>query len=280
MDELTLNFTRQALAPGDKEKVWLRIQNHIRQQRLQSPIAFSAVSKLWPKFYMGKITAATLAAVLAIIVIGGATKASEGSLPGDTLYSVKKVAEKVEKVLATSDEAKVKVGIKHAKRRLKEVQNLVAEKKESEIVTKALEELQITTEQVISAAAAAEPELRDNAASLVAEETTVLNGVKEQVEEAVKQVVQTVISASHESISKLQGSEQKTSEVQGRAVENDTAATSTPASPSPAKPRKPKIQDGKIESNIQIESVIKLTDPEGASQSGEPQVLSEPSAGF
>ena len=64
-----INLPRKILPPADKERVWLKIQNHIRQQRQQSQNGFQ-VSKLWPMFRVGKITAATLAAVLAIIVIG------------------------------------------------------------------------------------------------------------------------------------------------------------------------------------------------------------------
>lgn len=273
---------RKAIPEGQKETVWLKVQNHIRQTRLAMLQSREAAQqqiqghRLWPVFRFGKMVIFTLVVILAIAVLGGATKASEGSLPGDTLYTVKKAAESVEKALATSDEAKVKVGIKHAKRRLEEVQILVAEKKENKIVTDTLQDLQSTTEQVINAASAAQPELKDNAVNFVTEETKILDSVKDQVEGDVKQAVQDTIAVNQESVNKLKdaGTGQ---EVKGTATD-DTKTPGTPAT-SPQL-RKPKAKDGVLESGTQIHGVTKITEPDSNSETTEPEILPEPTLGF
>lgn len=277
--EIFAKLSRKSFEIGQKEKVWLVIQDYIRKQRLLG-LEAKDLSRGWPVFSLGRLAWAAFVVVLALGVIGGATKASEGSLPGDRLYTVKKVAEGVERVLATSDQAKVKVGIKHAKRRLGEVKIMVAENKQTEMVTQTLEELKSTTEQVIVAAEAAEPKLRSEAVDLVTEETEVLTSVKEQAKQEVKEAVQDVLSASHESISKFE----KDSEVEGVSThdlqeqENTSAVSTSPTSTSKALP-KPKIQDGVVESNIQIDIVIKL-EKEGESSANGPEILQEPVSGF
>lgn len=272
-------LSHKAIPKGDKQAVWLRIQNNLRQTRIPTrenrPFWF-------PVFHLGKLASFTLAAVLVLGLVTGATKASESSLPGDTLYSVKKVAEKVERVLATSDEAKVKVGIKHARRRLEEVTLLVAEKKEDKIVAKALQNLQDTTEQVINSATAAPLEFRDHAANLVAQEKDVLSIMQGKVEGDMKEAVQKVITASNDSINKLkndqtaQGEEVKGTETAGGPQTTTSAPSSTSAATIPFKP---KIEDVPIQSSIQMGDVIKITKPDDSANQS-PEIIAEPKNRF
>lgn len=272
MDELDFKFIRKAIPAGNKEAVWFRIQNHLRQKRQLSFL---------PVFRFRKFATAALAAVVIIGLTGAATKASEGSLPGDRLYSVKKAAETVEKVLATNDEAKVRVGIKHAKRRLEEVQILVAENKEPQIVTQTLEDLKSTTEQVIIIASQSKPQLLDHAVKLVNEETEVLTTVSDQSSDEVKQVVENVIAASNESISKASGTGGN-EEVQGTATTQgtDDSATTSTASGVTSPVTKPKPKDGTVESDIQIHGVTEIEPENKPAEPTEPEILPEPTVGY
>jgi hypothetical protein len=64
--------------------------------------------------------------VIAGLFLGsaGTVFASNDSLPGDTLYGVKRATERVERVLAISDEAKAEVEFEHAELRLAEMEQL------------------------------------------------------------------------------------------------------------------------------------------------------------
>lgn len=277
---LALTFKRRTLENGRQELVWQKISAFIQNQKTRRQInRLPEKIGILQLLHFNKYALATLLVTVMLGLAGGATKVSEGSLPGETLYPLKKAAEKVEKVLATNQEAKVKVSIKHAKRRLLEVKTLVAEKKSNEIVAKTLEELKTTTEQVVVAASAAKPEALDSAKNFVAEETEVLTTIKAQIEGAVQEILESTLISSFESISKLKGSATKDEKVEGIATEE--------ASPEPAsvdavlRPSQPKIKskDGKLESEIQIHGAQSLK-KENEESLNEPEILPEPTIGF
>lgn len=266
---------QKKLEISGKEKIWLKIQNYLREHRSEKPLATVLRVGFWPVFRFRKLAFSTLILLIALGLVGGATKASQGSLPGETLYAVKKVTEKVEQVLAQSDEAKVKVGIKHAKRRLEEVKILVQEKRAENVVTKTLEDLKSTTEQVLMVAAESKPELIDHVVNLVTAEGEVLDSVKNQVSGEIKEAMEEILTVSQESVSKLKGEE-----VKGAAAIEDTGkATSTMPTLAPPAPRQPKLPDGIIESPIQIHDVIKIDEPVTV-EPEEPKILTEPTIKF
>lgn len=253
---------RKSVLTSHKEAVWLRIQNQI----LAEPVPVL-------RFTLPLYTKALVSMVVVVAVVGIASKASEDSLPGETLYAVKKASEQVEKVLATSEEAEVKVGIKHARRRLEEVKILVEGKQKPEIVAKTLTALKNTTAAVV-AASQEKPELADQALRLATEEHLVLTTVEDQVEEGeVKDAVQEILTLSRESINKLKGVEP---EVEGTVTEEQ--ATTTPKTISPTPKKKP--QDGPIESEIQIHGVINLGEENSELDNQEPEIVPEPTVGF
>ena len=57
-------------------------------------------------------------------LVGGTTFASNGTLPGDPLYPIKRVKEKIELALAATDQAKADLEITFAQKRLDELQSL------------------------------------------------------------------------------------------------------------------------------------------------------------
>ena len=255
-----------------KQRVWSRIQNHVRQTR--AALKETDRGFFFPVFHLGRLAITILAVVIAVALVGSASKASEGSLPGDKLYSVKKASEKVEKIFAQSEESKVKLSIKHAERRLREVQTLVVEKKgESAVVAKSLEDLKTATEQIVQTASEINPELRFHVADLLEKEQEVLDSVKADTEGELKAKVEEAITVSQESQAKLeadseQGSVEGTTTTETVSDEPSSSATSTLAKP----------KDDVVQSDTPIHDVIKLDD--AGEPTDEPEVLSEPTVGF
>ncbi len=70
------------------------------------------------------LTYAFISAFLALMLSGGTVLAAQASLPGDTLYPVKRLTEKVEVALATSEKSKAEVEAAHAAERLTELSEL------------------------------------------------------------------------------------------------------------------------------------------------------------
>lgn len=255
-----------------KEAVWLRIQSAIRQTRISAPapkrgfLGFSLVSKF-------SITA--LIIIIAVSLLGGVAKAAQTSLPGETLYPVKKAVEQVQVVLAAAqgDEKKVETLKSHAQTRLQEVSTLVAGKKAPDnVVKESLQDLKTATDKVV-AAIAEKPELLNHAVELAAEEEKILNEVQAQAEGAeVRAAVAASIAETaetKESLNKIlgqeNGEETNSDEIQG-AQTGSGASTSTPAVTSrkplpgaktvaPGKPIPANPNDSAVESGIQLEEV-------------------------
>src|SRR3989344_3988498 len=125
------SLPRKSFLHGDRVAIWMRVQNQIREKRVQA----EEKSRGWvffPSLKFSRAAAAALIVILALTIVGGAARASKGSLPGQTLYPVKRAVEKVEVAFTTSDEGKVKILSNHAKRRLAEVVTLVQENQSTE----------------------------------------------------------------------------------------------------------------------------------------------------
>ena len=189
----------------------------------------------------------------------------------------------MEKVLAASDEARVNVGVKHAKRRLAEIQILVEEKQEPKIVNDTLEALKTTTQEVV-AVTKSKPELINHAVDLATEEEKVLTNVAEsQAPGEVKTAVQNAITETQDSLSKLAGEERQkpgnTNEtVQGTEITASSTPTTTPTT-TRAGTSKPKVKDGTMESQMQIHGATSGSAETPPTQT-EPEILSEPASGF
>lgn len=268
---------RKPVPPGDKIRIWFTIQNHIRQTRLAQET--HGRKKIW----MFVKIAATFALVLfAVTVVAGAAKAN----PGETLYPVKKAAEHVEKAFASSDEAKVKIRIKHAKRRLEEVKTLVETNKESKIVSETLEALTTTTQEVHEAVVnigSDKPELIDEAVKLASEEEHVLNAVKDSASGDIKEAVQKVIISTKESIEKLKS--EGSQEVKGTAAvieenpdQTEEAASTTESSVPVVKKHLTRPKEIII-APVQIDSIIRVDGDditESLNASDEPEIVPSP----
>lgn len=280
---------RKTFVMGDKQSVWLKIQNHLRQTRAsQAQIPISG----WGYFGLRRLNKLGMTAVIVVIatsLAGGVAKAAKGSLPGETLYPVKKAVEQVQVVIASAQggEKKVETLKTHAKTRLLEVSTLVTEKNATkETVKESLDQLRMATGKVV-AATEDRPELLPHAVELTAEEEKTLTEVQTKTQGEIKQAVENAIAETKESFNKLIGQEKKDPSA-GQAIEG---AQTTAPSPSESadkiqpnaralnKTQKPK--DGAVESGIQLERVTSGSSSSALPEpSRGPTVLPEPSIGF
>jgi len=202
ISRLFADLPRRSLSVPGKEQIWQRVHNHIVKTRLdkQPEPAGSVWRHLLLPRTLARVGATVMVVILALTMVSRVAKAQ----PGETLYTVKIAAEQVEKVLATGDEAKVNVGIKHAKRRLQEVKTLIEENKDSKIVQQTLQALKTTTDEVV-AASEITPELATKATELAVEQQKVLVGVENTADSSVKEAVQDAIGITRDTINKLSG---------------------------------------------------------------------------
>lgn len=223
----------------DKEVLWMRVHNHILQSKLETgkEEKASILDVFSGSRMIAKVAVTTLVVILALTIVGGVANAQ----PGETLYPVKKAAEQVEKALASSNEAKVKVGVKQARRRLAEVKLLVQENKDAEIVAQTLADLKITTQEVV-AVTESQPELAA-AASQLAE---------------IKEAVDEIIAAA-----------EPKKNVEGAVIveeENAGGVNSTSTKTVVKTPRKIKTtpipQDAPVQADLNIGDVVKIENNE------------------
>lgn len=126
------------IRPSDAFKIRARVNlmEHIHMSRAVKKTSKSAprtaMSQAW---YAGWLKVATIviAVILAISTLGAGTAyASQGSIPGDTLYVVKLGTEQVQRLLITNDAQGVNLELEFANTRLKEIES-VAQKRPDEI---------------------------------------------------------------------------------------------------------------------------------------------------
>ncbi|MBI4050241.1 MAG: hypothetical protein HY398_02215 [Candidatus Doudnabacteria bacterium] len=250
---------RKPVVSGHKETVWLNIQNELRSIRTAAPQTQSRGFFLRHKFNRYSVTA--LIVVVGGSVVGGTAFAAQSSLPGETLYGVKIATEKVQVVLATSDEQKVKILSTHAKKRLNEVTKLVEAKQPGAVVTQTLEALKNTTDKVV-AVTTEKPELAEHAEALAAEEKQVLATVAPQAEGEAREAVEQALSQ----LENTDTSVGEPAEVKGTQTASSTAPARTGTAKKIGKPLpKPILTlpgEGYLESPIQIGGVINGDDGE------------------
>ena len=286
------NLPRKKVVLGQKEKVWLTIQNRIRSTRLarQNQPNRSGLGFLLNWSFLKKIRLQSLTVVLIVLVAvsiaGGAARAT----PGETLYPVKRAAEHVEKALATNEEAKAKIEIRHAKRRLAEVKTLVAENRNTEYVAQTLQDL---TENTQKAAAVTQqnPELASVVVDLANHEEAVLVDVHEGASVEIQEAIQKALVATKETVDKLSPDEsvEGLTSIDGNSTDPSTAFDSPTASTTTTttlpdiaakKPTvKPKANDGCVGSDIQIDIITRIAEPEHEEEP-EPTILPDPTIEF
>jgi len=145
-----------------------------------------------------------------VIALGGTAIASQNSLPNDTLYPVKKAIENVELAISSlGGNHKAEIKLKHALRRLEEVQALVEEHQEDGIVEEqeeeeeeeATEELEEQTEEAMEEVGKVrsierKEELIQKMERLTERHREVLQKVHDKVPEHAKQSIERAMEKS------------------------------------------------------------------------------------
>jgi len=119
-----------ALSKEEKRSIWSMIEKRGQELPVTSPFRDSedisrrsVVPSSYFLFFQRKLVAGM--AALCIVISGGVSAIAEGALPGESLYAVKvNVNEKMQSLLAFTDESKASVEAALAVRRLEEVKVL------------------------------------------------------------------------------------------------------------------------------------------------------------
>lgn len=144
--------TRQAVL--DEDAVWARIAPRIavatpRPQAV--PLATPAARLLSGfSFPIPKTAFAGILAVLMLWLVNSTAIAAQHSLPGQTLYPVKRTVEKIQLTLTLNDIKKTEIRIKHAETRLDEAKTIVdtSSSTDERIIEQTLNDLKSATAQV------------------------------------------------------------------------------------------------------------------------------------
>ncbi len=132
---LRLNQVALRSVPLDAERIWQKISSTSGEKPSES-------RKQAGIFQIGSFKIAfsrpMLAIITIIVVIGmlnSTAVAAQNSIPGETLYPVKRTVEKIQLTLATNEVSKTEVQIKHAENRLKEAKAIVEQNAEPDSKT-------------------------------------------------------------------------------------------------------------------------------------------------
>src|SRR3990167_7434630 len=148
----------------DKNKVWQTIQTKIREEKENVSDSNAVLKHANPSPIGGfrlAFSRSVFSLVTIMVIVGlvnATTVAAKNSLPGQTLYPVKKTVERVELVLTINDEKKTEKKIKNAGTRLYEAHQIVEQnsygdsgeldEKQSKAVGETITALVNTTEEI------------------------------------------------------------------------------------------------------------------------------------
>ncbi len=105
-----------SLNEQDRAAVKQRVLTAISQPNAARPLSFRE------KYH--NLIRYIVSIALGLSLVGGTTFDADGTVPGDSLYPIKRIKEKVELSIAVSEEAKAGLRAKFAKKRLEEVHTL------------------------------------------------------------------------------------------------------------------------------------------------------------
>ena len=128
MERLFKKIKKETLNLDEKTKIYSTLRNFVAEnpvRNIKSPFYES-----WFVFRQ-RMIAIPIAVILIFVLTAGSTVfAAKKSLPGDKLYPVKMLNEKVESIMALGPKAKAQVEVSHAISRLEEVEQLVTSNKQ------------------------------------------------------------------------------------------------------------------------------------------------------
>ncbi|HEY4505222.1 MAG TPA: DUF5667 domain-containing protein [Candidatus Paceibacterota bacterium] len=137
---------KEQLSPKEKADGFLKLREFIKENPIRFTPEMTVAEKkgapikspFFNGFFFGQRTFVLAGACMLLLVAGGTAIGSNSSLPGEILYPVKILNEKMESFLSVGTRAQTEVEIQHTLKRLDEAENLsnqnrLDEKKQIEI---------------------------------------------------------------------------------------------------------------------------------------------------
>lgn len=187
----------------DKNSVWNKISEKISNKKEDFFKLFGKNSQFGVlKLAFSKNMLAIITIVMMISLLNSTAVAAQNSIPGETLYPIKRTVEKIQLTLTLNEVKKTEVRIKHAENRLTEVKAIIekptvpsdmaAEDQKAKAIESTITELVNATTQVADDSST-NKELLKKVVELTDKQELVLPGIEKKVEGETKKAVSNAI---------------------------------------------------------------------------------------
>jgi hypothetical protein len=115
---------RPGFVAASRKRVVSRIQNETSTSGQHGKRA--SLGLFWPKRLMLQLSTALAIFVLLLLTTVGGVSASQSAVPGDNLYSIKRISEDIQYTLTFNQASRSRLSLVYSSRRLEEVEVLIA----------------------------------------------------------------------------------------------------------------------------------------------------------
>ena len=209
----------------DETAVWNRVSSRIAKKQAgnqaENFIPFFDAFRL----PMPRTVFAGVLAVMAFWLVGSTAAAAQNSLPGQTLYPVKRTVEKIQLTLTVNEVKKTEIRIKHAENRLTEAKTIVdtSSSTDEKIIEQTLNDLKDATTKV-SSESSDNSGLLKKVVELTDKQETVLSDIENKVSGDTKKSANEALTTAKETKSTA---EKNLEELSSQDQENEANATTT-----------------------------------------------------
>lgn len=139
--------SRPGFVAASRKRVVSRIQNETSTSRQRGKRA--SLGLFWPKRLLLQFSTALAIFVLLLLTTVGGVSASQSAVPGDNLYTIKRVSEDIQYTLTFNQASRSRLSLVYSSRRLEEVEILIA-RGEYEQVAQLLSDFEYKVNQSVS----------------------------------------------------------------------------------------------------------------------------------
>lgn len=224
----------------DQAAVWNRISSRLNPEaQIQSPAESFIPSFEAFRLPVPRAVFAGILVVMAFWLISSTATAAQNSLPGQTLYAVKRTVEKIQLTLTVDEVKKTEIRIKHAENRLTEAKTIVdtSSTTDEKIVEQTLNDLKDTTAKV-SNESSDNSGLLKKVVELTDKQESVLSDIENKVSGETKKVAGEALdtaletkSAAVKNLVKLENPDTQTESGTATTTEGGLNGDKDPSSP-------------------------------------------------
>ncbi|MCL5436092.1 MAG: DUF5667 domain-containing protein [Patescibacteria group bacterium] len=247
----------------DQTAVWNRVAQQIKTNSPQpqaAPLA-SPASRLLSGFslHIPKTAFAGIMAVMMLWMVNSAAVAASNSLPGQTLYPVKRTVERIQLTLTLDDVKKTEIRIKHAETRLNEAKTIVdtSSSTNEKIIEQALNDLKSATTQVADESSD-NTDLLQKVVELTDKQENLLPAIQDKVTGDAKKIADEALSTAKETKTTA---EKNLEELKNQDIQSDDTATTTPDSLEHPSSTPSQIKGGGEDATSTDDTIWKLGSP-------------------